>query len=468
MQTKALWTISVLALTASLALPARAVVPDLIPVQGVLADSAGEPLDGSYDMVFGIYPDETSGTVLWTETLTGGDAVIVDEGLFTVYLGDVSPLDFVLLLDATELWLQVQVGADPPMNRIRMASVLYAEEAEYCAQLGDLMPEDVQPLLDFDCGDGQFLRGWDIGSGAPVCEAGMGGGIGSINGDASAAQVFTTGTTGNDFALVDSGATHTFNLPNASASARGVVSTGGQTFAGAKTFSTAPTFSAATSFVVGGNGLVTDLNADLLDGLHATYFRDASNINAGVLAETYLPQNVIDSSEIEDGTLTATDLSVDVVASVDGVTNDGSGIDLVAGANMTITPNDSANMITLAATIGNNEASNTATITTSSGVWTNLSTDLAFTPGAGTYLVMFSSSVSSGSANTIDIGLAIDATVQPNSVRRSDTSANNEVVPIGTQAILTLTDPNSVRVQWQTGGGTASMYQRTLTVIRLQ
>lgn len=68
--------------------------------------------------------------------------------------------------------------------------------------------------------------------------AGGGSGITSINADTSVAQTLTTGTTGTDFAIVDNGTgDHKFNLPDASATARGVVTTGTQTFAGSKTFS---------------------------------------------------------------------------------------------------------------------------------------------------------------------------------------------------------------------------------------
>lgn len=61
--------------------------------------------------------------------------------------------------------------------------------------------------------------------------------IGSINGLTGSTQTFSVGTSGTDFAISSASGVHTFNLPDASATARGVVTTGVQTFAGDKTFS---------------------------------------------------------------------------------------------------------------------------------------------------------------------------------------------------------------------------------------
>jgi hypothetical protein len=64
-------------------------------------------------------------------------------------------------------------------------------------------------------------------------------GITALNGLTAQVQYFQTGTSGTDFNISSTTATHTFNIPDASATARGLITTGTQTIAGTKTFSDA-------------------------------------------------------------------------------------------------------------------------------------------------------------------------------------------------------------------------------------
>jgi hypothetical protein len=59
----------------------------MIAYQGRLADAAGAPLTGTYNMIFRLYDAATGGTPLWEEQWTGSNGVRVSDGLFNVTQG---------------------------------------------------------------------------------------------------------------------------------------------------------------------------------------------------------------------------------------------------------------------------------------------------------------------------------------------------------------------------------------------
>ncbi|MBI4425871.1 MAG: hypothetical protein HY554_19230, partial [Elusimicrobia bacterium] len=61
-----------------------AAVPQFILYQGKLADSTGNPLSGTFSFRFKFFAQATGGTPLFTEQLSGGNAVTVVNGIYTV------------------------------------------------------------------------------------------------------------------------------------------------------------------------------------------------------------------------------------------------------------------------------------------------------------------------------------------------------------------------------------------------
>jgi hypothetical protein len=100
--------------------------PPTVPVQGLLADASGVPLDGEFQLHFAIYAGDAEPAV-WSET----QSVTVENGLFVAYLGQVNSLDLSTFRDNDDLSLGISVGQDQEMQRITLGSTPFSGFAEY-------------------------------------------------------------------------------------------------------------------------------------------------------------------------------------------------------------------------------------------------------------------------------------------------------------------------------------------------
>ena len=97
-------------------------VPTSISYQGKLTDSAGQALpDGTHQMVFKLFDAPQQGNELWS---SGPVSVTTSGGVFSTQL-DIGPAP----LESGSVWIEVRVGSDPPLPRVRLLSAPYALRA---------------------------------------------------------------------------------------------------------------------------------------------------------------------------------------------------------------------------------------------------------------------------------------------------------------------------------------------------
>jgi hypothetical protein len=123
------WTIGVIlaaATWASTFAADAAAVPQVIAHEGELADANGQPLRGLTRTTFKLYDGRSGGRALWSETVE----VEFDDGYFSVWLGEGTPLDD-SLLDGSTRWLGIAVGSGPERPvRAAVASTTHPMFAE--------------------------------------------------------------------------------------------------------------------------------------------------------------------------------------------------------------------------------------------------------------------------------------------------------------------------------------------------
>ncbi|MBX3251562.1 MAG: tail fiber domain-containing protein [Myxococcales bacterium] len=108
---------------------ALAQAPARIPVQGVLTDAAGVPVEGATAVTFRLYDALTGGVLLFEETQT----LSISRGVFSAQLGAVETLELSLVFDAPDgLFLGLQVGAGAELSpRLPLATVPFSAYAPF-------------------------------------------------------------------------------------------------------------------------------------------------------------------------------------------------------------------------------------------------------------------------------------------------------------------------------------------------
>jgi hypothetical protein len=113
--------------------PVYSAIPQKMNYQGYLTNAAGVPVSGTVQMVFSIYNVSVGGSTLWTET----HSVTMNQGVYSVILGESSTPNPINLPFDTAYYLGVQVGADPEMTpRKVLTSVGYAFRASTVESIG--------------------------------------------------------------------------------------------------------------------------------------------------------------------------------------------------------------------------------------------------------------------------------------------------------------------------------------------
>ena len=118
--------------------------PALVPVQGVLYDADGEPIEGPVTVTFSLYDGERTVESAWSET----QRIVTTRGLFAAYLGETSDVDLATFAGSDDIWLGITVEDDSEMERIRLGSAPFAGHAAWCGDADTVGGDDVEAIID--------------------------------------------------------------------------------------------------------------------------------------------------------------------------------------------------------------------------------------------------------------------------------------------------------------------------------
>ncbi len=121
-----------------------AAVPQRLNYQGKLANAAGDPLSGTYSFRFKLFAAETGGAALFSEDVTGANAVSVANGIYTVQIGSFTAGGVPYgVFEGQDLYLEVDVNAGATLTsaetltpRERLNAAAWAVHALGAERLG--------------------------------------------------------------------------------------------------------------------------------------------------------------------------------------------------------------------------------------------------------------------------------------------------------------------------------------------
>ncbi len=207
-------------------------------------------------------------------------------------------------------------------------------------------------------------------------------GLASLNLLTSNAQTLVTGTSGSDFNISSIGSVHTFNIPNASSSARGLITNTTQTIGGIKTFANdvvmnsnnpSTSFDTGTLVVEGGVGIGGSLYVSSATGISGVTINNGvvtGSLSGTASTATYSHQSgyAITSGSSNTSGLATTANNLNVISANTNANHPllftpsfGSASGLAVSSNTTLVYNPSSDILSVSgAAITSTTASNTA------------------------------------------------------------------------------------------------------------
>ncbi len=297
---------ALLLIAAGIPLCAQVTLPPFMSYQAYMTDTSGRQIpDGFYALTFSLYLVDSGGVPIWNES---HPAVPVAKGLCNVILGKGLPERPLDLRFDLPYYLGIRIGNDPEMRpRVPMTTVAYSFRSRWADNVARGAIDDSSVAVNAGISvtklDGSVLTENEIvaGTGITISRA---GGLVTISANPALLQLngdVNGPLTGNTIAA---------NAVTAPKIAAGAVTT-------AK-----------------------------IDDQAVTGLKLADN----AVTTAKLADNAATTLKIADNAVTAAKIQPDIISSIDDVSSDAGNIDLVAGSNITITPNAAAKTITFAST----------------------------------------------------------------------------------------------------------------------